>query len=154
MQKIKSKVPKMNLSKKAPNRSCFMCGTMFYARPSKESFLCSTECVAEYFRTTKACVKNTASGESHYRWNGGVTWGRGYKMILIKDHPKANKDGYVYEHRYIMEQSLGRFLTEDEVVHHKDLNPLNNNIENLLLLENESEHRKEHTRINNEYKEI
>ena len=47
------------------------------------------------------------------------------------------------EHRYIMEQYLGRKLEKDEVVHHKDGNKRNNNIENLELT-TRSKHSREH----------
>lgn len=46
-----------------------------------------------------------------------------YKTRLYKSYPK-----------YLMECHLGRYLTEDEIVHHKDGNPLNNEIENLEVL--------------------
>lgn len=48
-------------------------------------------------------------------------------------HPLANKAGKVYEHRYVMSKHLGRWLTTDEVVHHKDKDRTNNNIRNLEL---------------------
>ena len=38
------------------------------------------------------------------------------------------------EHRYLMEQHLGRKLTQNEVVHHKDGNPLNNDLSNLEIM--------------------
>jgi len=56
-----------------------------------------------------------------------------------------NEDGkriLIDEHRYIMEQYLGRKLTKNEVVHHIDENKMNNNIENLQLLT-----RSEHSRL-------
>ena len=46
------------------------------------------------------------------------------------------------EHRYIMEQILGRKLTKDEVVHHIDGNKLNNDPSNLQVMS-----RAEHTRL-------
>ena len=37
------------------------------------------------------------------------------------------------EHRYVMEQKLGRKLHSTEIVHHRDHNPLNNHLDNLEL---------------------
>jgi hypothetical protein len=57
-------------------------------------------------------------------------------------HKDVNVQGYerinvgarrILVHRYLMEQHLGRKLRKDETVHHKDLNKLNNNIDNLQL---------------------
>jgi predicted nucleic acid-binding Zn ribbon protein len=62
----------------------------------------------------------------------------GYRMILKPDYYRAmtNRvwEGYVYEHIYVVEESLGRHLTEDEEVHHLDGNRENNRPENLLVL--------------------
>lgn len=59
--------------------------------------------------------------------------GVGYMYCYNPTHPLANKAGKVYEHRYVMSKHLGRWLTTDEVVHHKDGNRTNNKIENLEL---------------------
>lgn len=60
------------------------------------------------------------------------------------NHPNKNSQGYVYEHRLVMEEQLGRFLESHEIVHHIDLDPLNNHPTNLLLLNGASEHGKLH----------
>jgi hypothetical protein len=58
----------------------------------------------------------------------------GYQYVIYFDHPKASKDGKVYLHRLVIENDIGRFLAEDEVVHHKDGNRGNNKKENLQLM--------------------
>jgi hypothetical protein len=63
----------------------------------------------------------------------------GYMLLYMPDHPRSFNDerrsGYMFEHIYIAEHFLGRSLLENEVVHHLDLNPLNNRIENLLVID-------------------
>lgn len=52
-----------------------------------------------------------------------------YKKIRLPDG-----GGVIDEHRYLMQEHLGRLLTADEIVHHKDENKLNNVIENLEVM--------------------
>ena len=56
-----------------------------------------------------------------------------YIYAYVPDHPNATKNGYVLEHRYIIEQSLGRLLSPKEIVHHKDGNKKNNVLDNLEI---------------------
>ena len=66
-------------------------------------------------------------------WKGGKTkHQKGYVYIRNADHPRAS-NGYVFEHRLIMEQHIGRYLTENEVVHHKNGVRDDNRIQNLEL---------------------
>lgn len=58
----------------------------------------------------------------------------GYIAIHFPDHPKSNKDGYIMEHDLIMECFIGRWLKDDEVVHHKNKIRDDNRIENLQLM--------------------
>ncbi len=53
---------------------------------------------------------------------------------LVKEHPKANKCGYVLPHRVVMENHLGRLLNPDEVVHHINGDKHDNRIENLQVM--------------------
>ncbi len=57
----------------------------------------------------------------------------GYSRILAREHPRANIQGYVLEHRLVMEAHLGRYLMEHETVHHKNGLRHDNRIENLEL---------------------
>lgn len=72
--------------------------------------------------------------EKHYFWKGGRKNHEGYILILLRDHPFASVDGYVYEHRLMMERHLGRNLRHDEDVHHLNGNKSDNRIGNLLLV--------------------
>lgn len=62
-----------------------------------------------------------------------ITWA-GYRMLRTPEHPFADSKGYVREHRLVMEKYLGRYLEEDECVHHVDGGKSNNSIENLELM--------------------
>ena len=64
----------------------------------------------------------------------------GYIMIHIPSHPSANRNGYVYQHRYAMEQYLGRYLKTNEIIHHKNNIRNDNRIENLELFERQFDH--------------
>lgn len=71
----------------------------------------------------------------------------GYRLIYKQGHPCSMKskcwNGWIYEHRYLAEDIIGRPLNENEEVHHLDCDRSNNRIENLLVLE-KSQHKKIH----------
>lgn len=84
------------------------------------------------------------SGNKHFRWKGGRKRHNGYVMILSSTHPFADKMGYVYEHRLVMEAHIGRNLTPKEVVHHINSICDDNRIENLMLFSGTGEHLRFH----------
>ena len=53
-------------------------------------------------------------GKEHWRWNNGVKINKGYKYLYQPHHPNCTTDGYVLEHRLIMEKYIGRFLNKKE----------------------------------------
>jgi hypothetical protein len=57
----------------------------------------------------------------------------GYKLVYAPEHNNSNGIGYIPEHRLVMSRHIGRDLLDNENVHHKDGNRLNNNIDNLEL---------------------
>lgn len=58
----------------------------------------------------------------------------GYVAVYFPDHPKSSKDGYVMEHDLVMECLIGRYLRDDEVVHHINFRRSDNRKENLKLM--------------------
>lgn len=63
----------------------------------------------------------------------------------VKTYRQGGKRKFV--HRGVVEHILGRPLSRDEIVHHIDLDKLNNNPHNLLLCKNKSFHRKVHLQL-------
>lgn len=85
-----------------------------------------------------------AKGKYHGRWKGGKRVSGGYIQVHCPNHPHVTKDGYVNEHRLIMEKHIDRYLHPHEIVHHIDFDKSNNNIENLHLFFSYTEHSKYH----------
>lgn len=124
-----------------------------HARTLYESGMTLTD-IAGKMRTSAARVGEAVSraggvlrppgpphGERNFSWQGGRKVDRdGYVMILAPDHPSVTKAGYVREHRLVMEAHLGRYLTRDEVVHHRNGNTLDNRLENLELFACNADH--------------
>lgn len=67
------------------------------------------------------------------RWPGETITSSGYRLLFAPDHPARTKDGYVPEHRLVMEREMGRFLYAWETVHHKNGVRQDNRPENLQL---------------------
>lgn len=63
----------------------------------------------------KVCV----DGESHYY------------AVRCPEHPSAWRNGYIYEHRVVLECKLQRVLGADEVAHHRNEDKTDNAPENL-----------------------
>ena len=120
------------------------------------------------YKKEHLCRKCSISGENHPNWGKKLSkelrkkislgnikkgWrkqGNGYKGVLVEQHPRAKsyKGGrYIMEHILILEEKLGRFLEEHEMVHHIDGDKRNNSEENLYLCSGED--KKESSQIHN-----
>jgi len=83
-------------------------------------------------------------GEKASNWKGGKQISsQGYIILYTPKHPRALRK-YVPEQILIAEKCLGRFLTPKEVVHHINLNRLDNSPENLFVFECPSAHHRFH----------
>lgn len=80
-------------------------------------------------------------GDKPHNWKGGRFKREGYVFVLSRDHPFADAQGYVREHRLVMEKFLGRIIPRELVVHHINGIKTDNRIENLQLL-TQKEHRR------------
>lgn len=83
--------------------------------------------------------------ENHPSWIGGKRINHnGYIEILLPEHHRARKNGYVFEHILFAEEKVGRKLNSDEVVHHKNEIKTDNRPSNLMIMES-SKHTKIHS---------
>ena len=140
---------------KKVDKICPICGALFKVKPShyNKRVCCSKKCDIERRKEMYLGENNPNygnRGEKCPAWKGGRRISNyGYVLLRKPDHPNARPDGYILEHRYVMSQYLGRPLRDDEIVHHKDGNRLNNDISNLELMT-----LSEHTTIHNKEKKI
>jgi hypothetical protein len=91
--------------------------------------------------STEVAARRLEANKTRYSHNYVV---RGYRRLMMPKHPRANRDGYVDEHRYIAEVAMGRYLEPGEQVHHINLIKLDNRIENLAVLPSKGDHAKLH----------
>ena len=112
---------------------------------------------AQKINQNKPEVKKKVSARmkgNKLRWKTGEYQYDGYIFIHKPNHPRANKSGYVRKHFLIIEKMLGRYLTKDEIVHHIDLFHSNNDLENLFVCKNRSEHTTIHYKYGRESKTL
>jgi hypothetical protein len=82
-------------------------------------------------------------GSKNPAWKGGrVVNANGYVKLWMPEHPNCDRHNYFWEHRYVMEQMLGRLLLRNEVVHHRNKKHGDNRPENLELFSSNGEHLK------------
>lgn len=111
---------------------CEQCGKSFEVKLSQAGLKsCSRECYA--LKSVKRPLDRTHNGKP------AALDHQGYVRIYEPDHPRATRSGWIFEHRWIVEQALGRYLDRSENVHHLNHIRHDNRPENLQLLSH-SEH--------------
>lgn len=84
-------------------------------------------------------------GEKNPFWKGGRTIAsNGYVLIKRTGHPMADVRGYVYEHRLVASEILGRLLLGGEQVHHKNGDKTDNRPENIEVVPSRKHHAVKH----------
>jgi len=120
-----------------PARPCVSCGTEFEPRVGANpahGLYCGRSCANKVNRQQRA-----PWGVDGHRT---IEPGR-YVRVRMPSHPAATGTGYVYEHRLVVEKRLGRYLREDEQIHHINGDKTDNRDENLEVL-TKAEHLKKH----------
>lgn len=117
---------------------CHECKKDFYSKSQIGACFCTQKCKTKfYLKNGKAANVGRIPVD-----NNRNRPQKRYKHIYMGYKRKSGFSHYEFEHRLVMEKFLGRKLTFDEVVHHKDGNGLNNDLSNLELMS-----RKEHSRL-------
>lgn len=121
---------------------CIVCGKHVekYLAPSAQASGVNT---MEF--CSRTCKGKHLSGDRHPLWKGGQWKSSDYVHTHFPSHPCADHHGTVPEHRLVMEKYLGRYLEEEEVVHHRDSNPGNNELSNLKLFATHADHMAYHS---------
>ena len=119
---------------------CIICNAAFIAKYKKVK-LCSKECVGIFLGNQRRKFLDIPSclADASRKLDKNI----GYVRVYVPMHPEANTRGYVYEHRVIAEQMIGRRLVKDEIVHHKNGKRWDNREENLEVM-NKFDHGRMH----------
>lgn len=127
--------------------TCELCGKDFYVKRyrMKKARFCSISCSSKKIYTQNVAFAEAKhkSGNAHPNFKGGHKRKDGYKLVSINGRLR-------YEHRVLMEGFLGRELSKEETLHHKNGVKDDNRIENLEVL-TRSEHTNRYHKKSNNY---
>lgn len=107
-------------------------------------FSCSKECL----KAMRCGPKNSRFIERKYKRGTPGS----YILLWRPEHPNARL-GRVSEHRLVIEEHLGRFLRDDEFIHHINCRKDDNRLENLIVCSN-FQHNRAHGSLEEVVKEL
>lgn len=149
---------------KSRQQKCQKCNNQIGARGSVIDKLCrkhyeQTKNIKRARKYSSICSVQDCTNKHFTKGYCKMHWGRLYRNGTLERKTKKwkegniNSKGYLIDasykpiHRTIIEKKLGRILDKKEMVHHIDMDKLNNNIKNLHLC-SKDEHYKLHQQFN------
>jgi hypothetical protein len=122
-------------------QACAVCACQFKVRAFEVSKAERRGCSPPIY-CSLACRNSAYRGTGNPKWRGGVVrQPSGYLYEYAPDHPHATKQGYVMQHRLVVEREIGRVLDPAEEVHHRNHVRDDNRYENLEVQEDKRAHR-------------
>ena len=118
--------------------TCEFCGKI-----TEEKYYDKTH---KYRFCSRSCSNLGQMGEKNHRFKGKRRL-EGYIVVYSPSHPKAFRDGEVFEHILVAEKALGHYLPKGAVVHHINGIKDDNRNCNLLICQNDNYHKRLHARI-------
>lgn len=131
------------------DKFCLYCKT----KKAKQMYCgrsCANKANAQHLSEIRKGPSNPMYGKKPHNFNGGLTYGRsGSRKVKYQEIRVSGRK--IKMHRLIVEKHIGRKLDSKEVVHHKDGNGMNNNIENLQVFSSNAAHRRAHSKGGDAY---